>query len=104
MICLSVEGTAHTLGVGIVKDSKILANIKDSYTTKQGGIIPIEAANHHVKVKNKVLEEALKKAKISLDNVDLLAYSAGPGLPPCLKETLKFIKEIKEKTKKAGKW
>ena len=55
MLCLSIESTAHTFGIGIVNKNKILVNIKDSYTTKKGGIIPIEAANHHKKVKGLVL-------------------------------------------------
>ena len=44
---LGIESTAHTFGVGIVKDKKVLANVKDMYTTESGGIIPIESAKHH---------------------------------------------------------
>jgi N6-L-threonylcarbamoyladenine synthase len=100
MICLGIEGTAHTLGIGITKNNKILANVKHSYTTEQGGIIPIEAAKHHIKFKDIVLKEALEQAKISLKDIDLIAYSAGPGLPPCLKEAMNLAKELKQKIKK----
>ena len=45
IICLGIETTAHTFGVGIALEEKgkgsILANARDSYTTKKGGIIPI---------------------------------------------------------------
>ena len=51
-IGLGIESTAHTLGIGIVKDGKIIANEKDSYSTKQGGIIPMQAAKHHEKAFN----------------------------------------------------
>ena len=50
MIAIGIEGTAHTLGVGIVQDEKILANAKDTYVPKKGGIYPREAADHHVEV------------------------------------------------------
>ncbi len=85
MICLGIESTAHTFGVGIVKDKKILANIKDSYITEEGGIIPAKAAEHHVEVCDKVIKEALKKAKIKLEDINLIAFSQGPGLGHCLR-------------------
>ncbi|MBY9021862.1 MAG: hypothetical protein KGD67_12465, partial [Candidatus Lokiarchaeota archaeon] len=63
VIILGIESTAHTFGIAIVKNSKILANCKDSYTTKFGGIIPTEAAKHHEQVADKVYKLALEKAK-----------------------------------------
>jgi len=85
MRCLGIESTAHTFGVGIVKDEKILANVIDSYTTKSGGIIPVNASEHHVGVCNKVILEALNKAKIRLNDVDLISFSQGPGIGHCLR-------------------
>ena len=85
MICLGIESTAHTFGIGIVKDKEILANLKDVYTTESGGIIPREASEHHVEVCDKVLNDALQKANISIKNVDIIAYSRSPGLGHCLK-------------------
>jgi len=81
MICLGIESTAHTFGVGIANDKgKILANVKDVYTTKAGGIVPNKAAEHHVKVFDKVIEDALKKAKLKIRDIDLIAFSQSPGL------------------------
>ena len=60
VIVLGIESTAHTFGIGIVKDGKILANVKKSYTTKHGGIIPMDAAKHHQENKKKVYVEAIK--------------------------------------------
>ena len=40
-IVLGIESTAHTFGVGIVKDGKIIANQRDMYTTESGVIIPM---------------------------------------------------------------
>ncbi len=85
MICLGIESTAHTFGVGIVDDGKVLANAKDSYTTESGGIIPWEASQHHIEVCAGVTRTALEKAGISAKDVDLIAFSQAPGIGHCLR-------------------
>ncbi len=99
-IVLGIESTAHTFGIGIVKNEKIIANIKDTYTTQSGGIIPKEAAKHHSEIKEKIYSEALNKADIEEKDIDAIAFSQGPGLAPCLLEGLKFAKQLSEKLKK----
>ena len=65
LLALGIESTAHTFGVGIVRDDgKILANEKIVYTTKEGGIHPREAAEFHAKNFDKVLIKALDNAGI----------------------------------------
>ncbi len=91
---LGIESTAHTLGIGIVKDGKILANFKDTYTTERGGIIPVEAAKHHEIVFDKVLNEALNISGIFLDDLDFISVANAPGLPPCLLVGLRKAKEL----------
>jgi N6-L-threonylcarbamoyladenine synthase len=106
MIVLGIESTAHTFGIGVaISDKKtekikIVANCKHSYTTQQGGIILIEAARHHVMVRKNILQEALKKSKINLHQIEAIAFSQGPGLAPCLIEGLNFAKELALKFKK----
>lgn len=68
--------------------------MKDSYTTEKGGIVPIEAAKHHENVYKQVIEKALEQAKIKLKDLDLVSYSQGPGLAPCLRVGLKVAKEL----------
>jgi universal protein Kae1 len=86
MICLGIESTAHTFGVGICDEKgKILANEKSVYKPKKGwGIVPMDAGKHHEKEGENVLKEALEKAKLEMKDIDVIAYSRGPGLPPCL--------------------
>jgi len=100
VIVLGIESTAHTFGIGIVKDGRILANAKKSYTTEHGGIIPMDAAKHHKENQKKIYVEAIKSAKINEDEIDALAFSQGPGLAPCLLEGMKFVKQLSEKLKK----
>ncbi|MGD2248615.1 MAG: bifunctional N(6)-L-threonylcarbamoyladenine synthase/serine/threonine protein kinase [Candidatus Methanofastidiosia archaeon] len=83
MLCLGIEGTAHTFGVGIVSKSDILANENDSYSGV--GIHPREAADHHADVAGVVLQRALDAAEITVHNIDLVSFSQGPGLGPCLR-------------------
>ncbi len=95
MICLGIESTAHTFGVGIVTDDgKILANVKDSYASNKGGIHPTEAKEHHIKVKDILIEKAVKDAGISINEIDLVSFSQGPGLPPCLVVGMEKAKDI----------
>ena len=86
MITLGIESTAHTFGVGIVRDKKVLANVKDAYTTESGGIIPQKSAEHHIEVCDKVINDALEKAGLkSIQEIDLIAFSQAPGLGHCLR-------------------
>ena len=90
---LGIESTAHTFGVGIVENGKILCNVRDSYTTEKGGIIPIDAAKHHANVAEVVYQRALKDAGISENKIKAIAISNAPGLAPCLIIGLKFAKK-----------
>ena len=102
MICLCLESTAHTFSIGIVEDTgKILANAKSVYKPPEGwGIKPIDAAEHHKEVSEKVLTDALKIAKVDLEQVDILCFSQGPGLSPCLRVGKDFIFDLTKKTSK----
>src|SRR3989338_3174821 len=80
MITIGFEFTAHTLGVGIVEDDKILSNIHDIYIPINEGILPRKAADHHAEVFARVLKENLDKAKLEMRDIDLIAFSQGPGI------------------------
>lgn len=85
MICLGIESTAHTLGVGIAKDKKILSNEKSMYVPKFTGIHPRKAADHHSEKFQEVLSNSLSSAKLPASKIGLIAFSQGPGLGACLK-------------------
>jgi universal protein Kae1 len=99
MICLGIESTAHTFGVGLVSGKgKVLANVWDTYKPPLGwGIKPIDAAKHHAEVREPLLDKALGEAGVSLEEVDLIAFSQGPGLPPCLHMGLEFAHDLGRK-------
>jgi N6-L-threonylcarbamoyladenine synthase len=86
MICLGIEGTAHTAGIGIMDDAgQVMANMIDMISGEKGGIHPREAANHHVQVIPELIDKALAEAKLDHGDIDLVAFSQGPGLGPCLR-------------------
>ena len=89
MICLGIEGTAHSIGVGITQDvnetCKALSNLIKIYKPKQGGIHPREAANHHANYIADLISESIKKAGVDFSDIDLISFSRGPGLGPCLR-------------------
>ncbi|MCX8158779.1 MAG: bifunctional N(6)-L-threonylcarbamoyladenine synthase/serine/threonine protein kinase [Candidatus Pacearchaeota archaeon] len=90
---VGIECTAHTFGVGVVDNGKILTNVKDMYVPKKGGIVPIESAKHHKEVAEKLWWEALEKARINEKKIDAIALSNAPGLAPCLKAGMDFAKK-----------
>ncbi len=100
MLSLGIEGTAHTLGIGIIDDKgKILSDVKSSFFPPKG-IHPREAAEHHAQIAPKVLKDALKTAKINPKDLDIISFSQGPGLPPCLRITATFARALSLKLKK----
>jgi len=84
MLCVGFEGTAHTIGIGIVDNDKILTN-KSKVFHPESGIHPREAANFHAKHMPDVFRDALDSAKIGPKEIGLVAFSQGPGLGPCLR-------------------
>jgi len=92
---LGIESTAHTFAIGIIDDKrKILADQRSMYTSEKGGIVPSEAANLHRKVKEKILQEALEEANLKIEDIDVISFSQGPGLPPSLLVGKDFAKHI----------
>jgi N6-L-threonylcarbamoyladenine synthase len=85
MICLGIESTAHTFGVGIVTSTgDILANVVDSFTSQGGGMIPDDVVRHHEHVAEEVLTRAMNHAAVNWKDIDIISYSAGPGIDPIL--------------------
>ena len=90
MLGLGIESTAHTFSCAIIekkgKKGKILSDVRKIYRPSNGeGIHPREASRHHIENSSSVLSECLKDAKISIKDLDLISYAAGPGLGPCLR-------------------
>lgn len=100
IVCLGIESTAHTFGVSITKGKEVLSNEKKSFITEQGGMIPAEVADHHVKIFDSVFEEAMNKANVKPEDIDLVAFSSSPGIGHSLRIGAFFARALAIKLKK----
>lgn len=92
MLCLGIESTAHTFACSVIEQSgskfypNVLSDVRDIFKAPEGsGIHPREAARHHAAVAIDVLKKSLELSNTNYKDLDLIAYSAGPGLGPCLR-------------------
>lgn len=85
-LCLGIESTAHTWGVGIVDyDGQVLSSVNDTFIPKRGGLHPALVREQHLNNFMSVLNEALIQARCSIKDIDLITFSQSPGLGPILK-------------------
>jgi universal protein Kae1 len=85
MIALGIEGTAHTLGVGVVDSGKkVLSDVRRVYEPA-AGIHPREASQYMSENVGDALKEALDAAGVGAADLGLVSFSQGPGMGPCLR-------------------
>ncbi|XP_053980961.1 probable tRNA N6-adenosine threonylcarbamoyltransferase [Hylaeus volcanicus] len=81
VIAIGFEGSANKLGIGIIRDNDVLSNVRHTYVTPPGeGFLPRETAQHHRLYILEVLEKALNDANVTLEDVDVVCYTKGPGM------------------------
>ncbi len=87
VIILGIESTAHTFGVGIVKDEApyIVADVRENYVPEKGGIHPREAALFFMDKAPHAIVKALNNSSLSMESINAIAVALGPGLGPCLR-------------------
>jgi len=81
---MGIETSCDETSVSIVKNGReIVSNIVSSQIESHkrfGGVVPEIASRHHVEQITIVLEEAMKEAGVSYDDLDAVAVTEGPGL------------------------
>lgn len=84
MLTLGIESSCDETSVAVVKDGReILSNIISSQIEIHrlfGGVVPEIASRKHVSAILPVIDLALEEAKITMDDVDIIAATRGPGL------------------------
>ena len=86
-IVVGIETSCDETGIGIVAGTKLLAHQVASSMDEHvafGGVIPEIAARAHVTEFLPVLDAALDQAEVTMDDVDAIAVTAGPGLAGAL--------------------
>ncbi|XP_039965797.1 probable tRNA N6-adenosine threonylcarbamoyltransferase [Bactrocera tryoni] len=86
MVCaLGIEGSANKIGVGIIRDGEVLANVRRTYVTPPGeGFLPKETAAHHRDFIHQLIKQALKESQLQPKELDVICYTKGPGMAPPL--------------------
>jgi len=88
MLILGIETSCDETSAAVISHDgggcgEILSNVVFSQTDKHalfGGVVPEIAARTHVIVLDKIIARALEEANVSLDSIDGIAATAGPGL------------------------
>src|SRR5665647_3498090 len=83
-LTMAIESSCDETSVAIVRNGReILSNIISSQIEVHkvfGGVVPEIASRHHLKNINGVAKEALEEAGVTLDDIDLIGVTQGPGL------------------------
>jgi N6-L-threonylcarbamoyladenine synthase len=83
MIVLALESSCDdTCAAVLGADGHIRSNVISSQGVHDrfGGVVPEIASRHHLELANLIVEEALSEAEVTLDDIDLVAATQGPGL------------------------
>ena len=84
IVILAIESSCDETAAAVVKNGReVLSNIISSQIalhTLYGGVVPEIASRKHIEKINQVIEEALKQANMTLDEIDAIGVTYGPGL------------------------
>jgi len=86
-LVLGIETSCDETGIGIVRGRELLANVIASSMdehARYGGVVPEVAARAHLEALAPTIREAVAVAGISLDELDAVAVTSGPGLSGAL--------------------
>ena len=101
MLVLGIETSCDETSAGVVKNGReILSNVilSQEIHSKYGGVVPELASRIHMTELVDIIDEALKRAHISVEDLDGLAVTHGPGLVGCLLVGLSFVKSVHQST------
>jgi N6-L-threonylcarbamoyladenine synthase len=82
-VILALETSCDdTCAAVVTHDGEMRSNVISSQGVhdRYGGVVPEVAARHHVALVNDVIDDALRTAHATLDDIDLVAVTQGPGL------------------------
>lgn len=84
MKILAIESSCDETAVAIVEDGKkVLSNVvftQIDIHTQFGGVVPEIASRHHIEKITYVIDQAMKEANLTFNDIDKIAVTANPGL------------------------
>ena len=82
VLILAIESSCDETAAAVVKNGReVLSNVISSQIalhTLYGGVVPEIASRKHIEKINQVIEEALKEAEVTLDDIDAIGVTYGP--------------------------
>ncbi|KUK75843.1 MAG: putative tRNA threonylcarbamoyladenosine biosynthesis protein Gcp [candidate division WS6 bacterium 34_10] len=96
-LILAFDTSCDDTSVAVLKGRKVLSSVVSSQVdihAEWGGVVPDIARREHEKNIPMVYDEALKKAKVSIEEIDYIASTYGPGLAIDLEIGLNFAKDL----------
>lgn len=98
MLVLAIESSCDETAAAVVEDGRIIkSNIISSQIDihkKWGGVVPEVASRAHLEIISHVVDDALKEAGVTLDEIDLIGATRGPGLIGSLLVGLSYAKGL----------
>ena len=84
ILILGIESSCDETAAAVVKNGReVLSNVISSQIaihTLYGGVVPEIASRKHIEKINQVIEQALEDANVTLDDIDAISVTYGPGL------------------------
>jgi N6-L-threonylcarbamoyladenine synthase len=97
MLLLAFETSCDETSAAVVREGQVLSNVISSQVSlhaEYGGVVPELAAREHLRNLLPVAREALRQAEVTLDQLDAVAATQGPGLPSALMVGLKAAQGV----------
>lgn len=98
ILTLGIESSCDETSVAVVKNGReVLSNVIDSQIKiheKYGGVVPEIASRNHIEAISRVTQKALEDANITLDDIDAITPTYGPGLVGALLVGLSYAKAL----------
>ena len=93
---LSIETSCDDTSVAILKNDKVLSNIVSSQKIHEiyGGVVPELASREHDRLIVPVISKAIEESNVSLNEINAIAYTRGPGLLGSLLVGTSFAKSL----------
>ena len=104
MLTLGIESSCDETAVAVIENGrKILSNIVDTQIPiheKYGGVVPEIASRNHIEAISRVTKKALEEAKVTLEDIDAITPTYGPGLVGALLVGVSYAKALSYATEK----
>jgi len=98
MLVLGIDSSCDDMSAAVVEDGiktlSCVVSSQDEIHTRYGGIVPELASRRHIETVIPVVEEALKEASLSIDEIDGIGVTYGPGLVGSVLIGLSFAKSV----------